>query len=472
MTEFFIPASKNSAQVQIASGISASGDTIQLKSGEAALLPTGKTGTATSAGDAETLNSTGIGASVSVNDFIRNTTDGSGAWVLSVSTNSITTTKLIGGVDNTWDSADIWVVGSTFAWLSKKDSSGVDTTRELVKVSYIDIATDQVHIETRAVEGTATAFAADDYVSVYISAQFVQEIGKGIQEMQDRKADKTEAVLQSVGTTDGDLMYFDGTEWVRVAATDDGKVLTLASGVPEWVTPAVATPLSQAQVEDDTSIDFGTVSGERLAQAIAANPANLPTTTQGDLIVRGASVDERLPIGGEGNVLVVSGGTAAWAGGEALVVFASDLLPYVAEQYVSKTAATEQTAVSLTFVEYNHLGTTGTDAIGDLFGDRFVLTTDKRIVAVTDCVVDITLTATLKGGGAAVACEAAIFQNTTQQGAGMSHTGTTYTVKTTTHTAVSLSAGDSLGVRFRESTFAGYTVYIKDVTLKVALKSY
>jgi len=277
MTEFFIPASKNSAQVQMASGISASGDTIQLKSGEAALLPTGQTGTATSAGTAETLNSTGIGARVSVNDFIRNTTDGSGAWVLSVSTNSITTTKLIGGVDNTWDSADEWVVGSTFAWLSKKDISGGDTTRELVKVSYIDIATDQVHIETRAVEGTATAFAADDYVSIYISAQFVQEIGKGIQEMQDRKADKTEAVLQSVGTTDGDLMYFDGTEWVRLGIGSIGDVLTVSGGVPVWNASAGS-----------------------------------PTTTEGDLIVRGASVDERLAIGTSGKVLTSNGTTAVW----------------------------------------------------------------------------------------------------------------------------------------------------------------
>lgn len=38
-----------------------------------------------------------------------------------------------------------------------------------------------------------------------------------------------------------------------------------------------------------------------------------PTTTPGDLIVRGATQDERLAIGSSGQVLTVSGGTAAWA---------------------------------------------------------------------------------------------------------------------------------------------------------------
>lgn len=76
------------------------------------------------------------------------------------------------------------------------------------------------------------------------------------------------------------------------------------------------TELSEAQAEDDSSTVFGTVSGERLAQAIAANPANLPTTTQGDIIVRGATTDERLAIGTTGQVLTSNGTTAGWVDGD------------------------------------------------------------------------------------------------------------------------------------------------------------
>ena len=32
----------------------------------------------------------------------------------------------------------------------------------------------------------------------------------------------------------GDVMYYDGTDWVRLAIGSDGEVLTLASGIPSW----------------------------------------------------------------------------------------------------------------------------------------------------------------------------------------------------------------------------------------------
>ena len=41
-------------------------------------------------------------------------------------------------------------------------------------------------------------------------------------------------------------------------------------------------------------------------------PSTTPTTTAGDMIVRGAADDERLPVGDEGQALVVSGGVPAW----------------------------------------------------------------------------------------------------------------------------------------------------------------
>lgn len=194
MLDFIIPSSKNNAQAQMASSLSAGGDTIQLYSGESALFPAGANDNTTSAGDQNTLNCTGIGAMVSVGQFIRNITDGSIGWILTVSTNSVTTTALIGGSDNTWDSGDEWVVGSHYMWLSKKDGSGEDTTRELVLVKYIDSSSDQIKIETRGVEGTATAFDADDFCSVYVSSQYTEQMGLAIGELMRRKAEDDEVV--------------------------------------------------------------------------------------------------------------------------------------------------------------------------------------------------------------------------------------------------------------------------------------
>lgn len=246
MIDFILPTAKNDAQAQMASALSSAGDTIQLNSGEASLFPTGYKGSATSVGDSETLNSTGIGAKVAVGDFIRNTTDGSIAWVTAVSTDSATTTNLMGGTDDTWESADEWVTGSFYAWLSKKDANGADTTRELVLVEYVDSSTDQVKIETRAVEGTATDFAADDYVSVYVSAQYPNQLAKAVGEMMNRKAEDSEVVKKEIGTTKGDVIVFtsSGTP-VRLGIGSDDQILTADSGETEgvaWKTPAGGSP--------------------------------------------------------------------------------------------------------------------------------------------------------------------------------------------------------------------------------------
>ena len=38
----------------------------------------------------------------------------------------------------------------------------------------------------------------------------------------------------------GDVLYYNGTDYIRLAKGTDGQVLTLASGVPTWATPASA----------------------------------------------------------------------------------------------------------------------------------------------------------------------------------------------------------------------------------------
>ena len=43
----------------------------------------------------------------------------------------------------------------------------------------------------------------------------------------------------------GDVLYYNGTDYIRLAKGTDGQVLTLASGVPTWATPTVG--VSDAQ---------------------------------------------------------------------------------------------------------------------------------------------------------------------------------------------------------------------------------
>lgn len=245
MINFNIPIAKNEAQVQMSSGVSSSGDTIQLKTGEASLLPAGNMSTATSAGTATTLNSTGIGAKVAVGDFIRNITDGSIAWVLTVSADSITTTTLANGSANVWASSNEWVVGSFYAWLSKKDGSGNDSTRELVFVKYVDSATDQMHIETRGVEGAATTFAADDYISVYVSAQYFTQVGKAIGNLMERKAENSDTVHLTGAET------ISGSKTFSVPVSGTAPVTNLHLTTKLYVDAAIAAAIDVDAIVGD-----------------------------------------------------------------------------------------------------------------------------------------------------------------------------------------------------------------------------
>ena len=64
----------------------------------------------------------------------------------------------------------------------------------------------------------------------------------------------------------GDVLYYNGTDYIRLAKGTDGQVLTLASGVPTWATPA-ATGLTEA---DQWRITSG--------QALTANTNTILTS--------------------------------------------------------------------------------------------------------------------------------------------------------------------------------------------------
>ena len=62
-----------------------------------------------------------------------------------------------------------------------------------------------------------------------------------------KKITRAELVKGLHGTgVAGDVLYHNGTTWVRLAKGTDGQTLTLASGAPSWATPVVPSGLLEA----------------------------------------------------------------------------------------------------------------------------------------------------------------------------------------------------------------------------------
>lgn len=245
---YLVPKIKDNASGQLDAIVNTSSTSVVLQSGDGANFPQPITASATSAGTSTTLNSTGIqAAGVAVGDIIVNLTDStpatdtwSAAVVKSVSTDSVTTTPLKGGSDNTWQASDSWVVNPFVINLSKR-SGGILTgsVTQYEKVLITSRATDTLSMPAvsgyRGFDGTSVqTFAAADFVTIEVDQSF----GDGLKEMLSRVfrdfPQSSEAILQSVGTASGDTLYYDGSNWVRLAKGNDDDVLKLASGVPSW----------------------------------------------------------------------------------------------------------------------------------------------------------------------------------------------------------------------------------------------
>lgn len=50
--------------------------------------------------------------------------------------------------------------------------------------------------------------------------------------------------LNISGQTTGDIIYFNGTIWIRLAVGSASQVLTVTSGIPSWTTPASSATAS------------------------------------------------------------------------------------------------------------------------------------------------------------------------------------------------------------------------------------
>jgi len=179
---FTLPAVIDDANPQLTANISAAATTIVVKSGEGAKLPTTYNGSATSTGTKTTLNSTAIGSSgVAVGDFIENITDGSYAVILTVSTNSITTTQLQGGSDDTWQNSDAWAVNRFVVTLAKVDANGTITQSEKALINQRSTDTLTVATGGRGYDGSAAAaFDADDYCYLLVTREAILELQKAI----------------------------------------------------------------------------------------------------------------------------------------------------------------------------------------------------------------------------------------------------------------------------------------------------
>src|SRR5436190_21676252 len=105
-------STRDNASGQLNAGINNSVTSIPLQSGNGADFPQPYSSTTTSGGTSTLLNSTGISAAVGgsavVGKIIWNKTDGSVAEIVSVAADAITTTRLLGGTDQTWQNGDTW----------------------------------------------------------------------------------------------------------------------------------------------------------------------------------------------------------------------------------------------------------------------------------------------------------------------------------------------------------------------------
>lgn len=172
------PVLKNNVKTQLLGAISAAATSLTLKSGEGSELETLLRGTASSTGSNILLNDTGDLGSLAVGDIIENLTDGSVAVVTDISgaPNSVATTPLEGGTDNTWTSGDVWVKNAQVATLTQFDSNGDIAKQERIKIT--DISSDTLTIERGYDGDTAQAFNADDYLYVMADESAVNEIRK------------------------------------------------------------------------------------------------------------------------------------------------------------------------------------------------------------------------------------------------------------------------------------------------------
>lgn len=203
-------STKDSASGLLNAGISAAATTIVLQSGNGANMPQSYSSTATSGGSSTLLNSTGILAAVGgsssamAGKWILNKTDGSVATIVSVATNALTCTRLLGGTDNTWDNSDRWCIDPFVATLAVLSTSAYGvvsiTTSEEVLIIHRSTDTLTVASDGRAYNGTsANSFSTGDTIYLFSTAPIVERF-KDVISVMALQQDTDRTTLGTAGT--------------------------------------------------------------------------------------------------------------------------------------------------------------------------------------------------------------------------------------------------------------------------------
>ena len=137
-------------------------------------------------------------------------------------------------------------------------------------------------------------------------------IAPGVIVAQDIAANAVNGTHIELGSdATGDVMYYDGTNYVRLPKGTDGEVLTLASGVPSWA--ADSTNVTGTAVGGDLT---GTVGNATIAaNAIDGTHIALGSDAAGDTMYYDGTNYIRLAKGSAGQVLTMNSGATApeWA---------------------------------------------------------------------------------------------------------------------------------------------------------------
>lgn len=218
---FILPAVKNNVTTAQLLGAVGAGDvSIALKAGHGALFPTIYRGDCSSTGSGTTLNDTGALGSLAVGDFIHNLTDGSSAVVTSISgaPNSVTTTPLEGGSDNTWQSGDIWVVNMFIVTAVQYDTDAVTVLkRERWKVT--NRVTDTLTV-VRGYDGdSAQTFNANDYVQLLIEKSAIENLQKAVRNLVQKDNDQAALITNLQNDAPMWLGTITGTDTLTGSAT-------------------------------------------------------------------------------------------------------------------------------------------------------------------------------------------------------------------------------------------------------------
>ena len=216
-----------------------------------------------------------------------------------IAANAVTSTEIasnsVGIAElNVADGSNLQVLttngSGTLSWTSKTDATVGANTIGITELDVSDGTNGQALTTNGSGTLSFTTISGDPSMGGDLSgtASNAQIVANAITatEIASNAVDGTHIALGSDAS--GDIMYYNGTNYVRLAKGTNGEVLTLASGVPSWA--ADSTNVTGTSVGGDLS---GTVGNAQ----IAANTVGIA-----ELNVSDGSADQVLKTNGSGTL--------------------------------------------------------------------------------------------------------------------------------------------------------------------------